>query len=82
MAILWCGGEDIAFSQNPDWQILDLLIDYWIKPRQLVNAALTTGEKVKIDFASFASAAAYADEVITVNGVDYIFMEVLPPGLF
>jgi hypothetical protein len=61
-----------AWSQNPVWQILDLLIDYWIKPRELVNAALTSGEKAKIDFVSFASAAAYADAVITVNGEDVV----------
>lgn len=61
---------DYAWSQNPLWQKLDLLIDYWIKPRALVNAALTADEKAKIDWPLLAAAAAYADELITVNGVE------------
>jgi len=56
-------GNQTAFqySTNPAWQILDVLITRWLKPRALVGAELTAGEKARIDFATFVNAAADCD---------------------
>ncbi len=50
-----------AYSANPAWIILDLLVSRWLKPHGLINEALTDAEKALIDFPTFATAAAYCD---------------------
>jgi hypothetical protein len=52
---------DYKYSANLAWQFLDAYISFYLKPRALVNAALTTGEKARIDFPAFAQAAADCD---------------------
>ncbi len=50
-----------AYSANPAWCILDLLIRRFLKPHQLAGEPLTAAEKTRIDFAAFAAAAADCD---------------------
>ena len=52
-------GVELSFgyATNPVWQVLDTL--------------LLTEPASRIDFASFAAEAAYADETVTVDGVNY-----------
>ncbi len=52
---------DYLWSANPAWQLLDAYISLYLKPRALINAALTAGEKARIDFAAFVQAAADCD---------------------
>ena len=49
------------YSANPAWQFLDAFISLYLKPRALVGAELTAGEKARIDFVAFVQAAADCD---------------------
>jgi len=53
-----------AFSTNPWWILLDVLINNFIQREATFNTALTAQEKQRINFASFATEAAYADTVL------------------
>ena len=57
-----------AWSSNPAWCALDLLIRRYLKPHGLVNEALTAAEKARIDFQAFKDWADFCDE--TINGPD------------
>lgn len=50
-----------AYTTNPAWQILDILLRTKIKREALIDAALTTEEKTRINFQSFVDAAADYD---------------------
>ena len=50
-----------AYSMNPAWWTLDLLLRFMIKREGLLNETLATAEKARIDFSSFAASAAYCD---------------------
>lgn len=52
---------DYKYSANPAWQLLDAYISLYLKPHALVNAALSAGEKARIDFPVFVQAAADCD---------------------
>ena len=57
-----------AWSANPAWCALDLLIRRYLKPHGLVNEALTAAEKARIDFQAFKDWADFCDETLTING--------------
>lgn len=57
-----------AWSANPAWCCLDLLLRRYLKPHGLVNEALTAADKARLDFQAFKDWADYCDELITVNG--------------
>jgi hypothetical protein len=50
-----------AYSTNPAWQILDILLRLLLKREALIDAALTTEEKTRINFQSFVDTAADYD---------------------
>ena len=50
-----------AYSTNPAWCILDLLIRRFLKPHGTANQALTSSQKAKIDFQTFVDAASFCD---------------------
>jgi hypothetical protein len=49
------------YSANPVWQDLDAFITLHLKPRALLNAALTETEKARINFGVYKDSADYAD---------------------
>src|SRR3972149_2078821 len=57
-----------AWSSNPAWCALDLLIRRYLKPHGLVNEALTAAEKARIDFQAFRDWADFCDATLTLNG--------------
>jgi hypothetical protein len=69
-----------AYTTNPAWQILDLIIRIHLKREGLKNEALTANEKARIDFASFADAATWYDFNIG-GGIKRIECGVAEPNL-
>ena len=57
-----------AWSANPAWCCLDLLIRRYLKPHGAVNEALTSAEKARIDFQAFKDWADFCDATLTING--------------
>ncbi|MBI4461756.1 MAG: hypothetical protein HY653_02515 [Acidobacteria bacterium] len=57
-----------AYSTNPAWCALDLIISRVLKPHGLVNEALTAAEKARVDFQAFKDWADFCDETLTING--------------
>jgi hypothetical protein len=56
-----------AFSTNPAWQTLDVILRVWVKRHSLINAPLLAAERKRFDFASWVDTAAYNDELLNGN---------------
>jgi hypothetical protein len=59
-----------AYSVNPSWITLDLLLRRFFMPHSLINEALPTSVKNRIDFAAWKDWADYCDATLHLNGVD------------
>ncbi|MFQ5696644.1 MAG: hypothetical protein ACE5HB_11690, partial [Terriglobia bacterium] len=57
-----------AYSFNPAWVALDLLLRRFLLPRSLVNEALPQAVADRIDFAAWRAWADFCDTDLTVNG--------------